>query len=111
MIAEGRTIWEEGEGSRREEGWGGERGKRVKRLSVITCVHENSIVKPTTLYANFIFIYCMSMHHVHIGTCEGQRRALGPLKLELWVVVSRVTMWLLETEPRSSARAVSDLHC
>lgn len=89
MIAEGRTIWEEREGSRREEGWGGERGKRVKRLTVITCVHENSIVKPTTLYANLLFIYGMSLHHVHVGTCGGQRRALGPLKLELWVVVSR----------------------
>lgn len=34
---------------------------------------------------------------IHTGACRGLKRAVGPLELELWVVVS-CPMWVLATK-------------
>lgn len=62
--------------------------------------------------------------HVSAGVCEGQKRALDPLQLELWVVVSllaRVLGFLQEQQafltiehlssPLISTSQIRHLHC
>jgi hypothetical protein len=44
----------------------------------------------------------MYVYHCVPGACEGQKRALDPLKLELWMVVNHRVV--LGTELGSSAR-------
>lgn len=46
---------------------------------------------------------------MHAGACGGQKRSLDPLELELQMVVSHL-MWVLQTEPRSSAEAASAMN-
>lgn len=69
-----------------------------------------------TLMAFVIFLYVcvyetawLYMHHMCAGAHKGQR-ALDSLELELQEAMSH-QMWLLRTEPRFSARAVSSLNC
>lgn len=49
----------------------------------------------------YLCITCMSY------TCEGQKRALKPLELEL---KEDINMWVLGAKPRSSARTTSTLN-
>lgn len=50
---------------------------------------------------------CMYVHHV-CGALGGHKRVLGPLELELQVVMSCL-MWV--SEPRSSTRTENTLNC
>lgn len=52
---------------------------------------------------------CMYMYHVHAAVCESQKRALDLLKQELQIVVS--LLWVLGTEPTSSAESSSSDTC
>jgi hypothetical protein len=49
---------------------------------------------------------CIYVYRVHADICRGQKKVLGPLELELHVLVSLLT-WVLRTLPESSARAAS----
>lgn len=51
----------------------------------------------------------MCMYHVHAAVCESQKRALDLLKQELQIVVS--LLWVLGTEPMSSAESSSSGTC
>lgn len=56
-----------------------------------------------------VFMHACVMHacacHLCMGAFRDQERVLGPLEMELCVIVGQA-MWVLGTELRSSARAV-----
>lgn len=44
---------------------------------------------------------CVTVHHMHLGTCGGQTMVLDPLEPELEAAVTCYT-WALWTEPDSA---------
>lgn len=59
------------------------------------------------VFKDFACMYACALYACQLPA-EG-RRAWDPLELELWMSVSLA--WMLETEPRSSARVTSALNC
>lgn len=59
------------------------------------------------VFKDFACMYACALYACQLPA-EG-RRAWDPLELELWMSVSPA--WMLETEPRSSARVTSALNC
>lgn len=58
-------------------------------------------------FKDFASMYACALYACQLPAEE--RRAWDPLELELWMSVSLA--WMLETEPRSSARVTSALNC
>lgn len=56
-----------------------------------------------------MFCDYMDVCHMCVGACQGQRKASGPLELELSVAVSH-PMWVMGAELWSSERATSILN-
>lgn len=50
----------------------------------------------------------LSVHHMYLVACRGQKKASDPFKLELQMVGSH--LWVLGLEPRFAARTMITLH-